>query len=177
MRRDRRDRNEAIGFAAVAILAILLGACTLEFPGDSTIVNTATNAVTQPSPVPSGSPSPGTTGCPGAAVVASIRVNPFGYDCPSGTPPNNSSGLLPVGCTAAVTATPKDIRGVDVPAELHGPDITWAILAGAQFIQVTDDPNERFNKNVLGVSAPGEFVLQASLCGKSGAWVGRTVAP
>jgi hypothetical protein len=171
-----RDRNEAHYTVALVVVAILLGvACTIELPGDSTTINTATNNATDFTP-PVASPTPPLTGCPAPEVVASVRVNPFGYDCPDGIPaPNNSSGLLPVGCTAAVTATPKDIRGNDVPAELHGPDITWAILAGAQYIQVTDDPNEAFNKNVLGLSAPGEFVLQATVCGKSGAWVGRTV--
>lgn len=171
-----RDRDEAVYTAAVAIMAILLGACDLNLPGSTTTINTATNNQSQPAPAPVGSPSPAPGTCAGAAIIALVRVNPFGYDCPDGVPePSNNSGLLPVGCTARVTATPKDIRGNDVPAEVHGPDIGWSIIAGSQYIQVTDDPFENFNKNVMGLSGPGEFVLQATVCGRSGVWAGRTV--
>lgn len=155
----------------VALSLAVLAAC------NTYNLTTNTNTNGQPGGSASPSPGPGSGGsCPGAALIASIRVNPFGYDCPSGvTKPNNSSGLLPVGCTAAVTATPKDAAGVDVPASLHGTDIAWSVVSGGIYIEVTSDPNQTFNKNVKGLSAPGEFNLQATVCGKSGAWVGRTI--
>jgi hypothetical protein len=162
----------------IVLLALALAAlaCDLNLPGSSTTINTntATNTNGQ-NPTASPSPSPAPGSCAGAAIINTVRVNPFGYDCPAGIPkPSNSSGLLPVGCTAAVTATPKDFAGNDVPAELHGTEILWVVETGGQFIQVTSDPNEAFNKNVLGVAGPGEFVLAATVCGKRGAWVGRT---
>lgn len=164
--------------ALMAVVVIVATVACIELPGSNTTVITNTNTNNQGNqPSPGASPSPGAGGsCPGASLIAKVRVNPFGMECPEGTPkPNNSSGLLPVGCTAAVTATPKDQFGTDVPAELHGPDITWRIVSGSQYIQVTPDPNQDFNRNVTGLSAPGEFILEATVCGKAGAWEGRTV--
>lgn len=119
---------------------------------------------------PSGPSAPGCE-----AMVKSIRVNPFGYDCNDVDAPNNSSGLLPLGCTARVTATPKDATGRDVPDTVHGPNISWAITFGGSHIEVVDDPSQAFNKNVRAVSL-GEFSLQATVCGITGAWNGRVVA-
>lgn len=178
VRARRRVALVRHGAYALALAALAtLPACDISTGSNPTyITNTATN--NQPNGNnggPTASPSPGGGACPGSAIIAKIRVNPFGYDCPDGVPkPNNNSGLLPVGCTAAVTATPKDQFGNDVPAELHGTEITWRIVAGSEFITVTSDPNEAFNKNVFGKSGPGEFVLEATVCGKSGAWEGRT---
>ncbi len=147
---------------------------TAPTPQGNQVVNVIVNVgTTQPSPSPS--PSPAAGACvPG--VVEFVRVNPFGYDgCPS-SPPANSSGLLPAGCTAHVTATPKDRNGTDVPASIHGTQIIWSTVLGADRITVTDDPTQPFNKNVQKVasSAPGEFSLQATICGITGAWNGRT---
>lgn len=163
-----RNRNIVLGLAALVAL-LGLGACGDVYVGGDQI----TNNIGLPSP--SASPSPGSGSCPVAGVIASIRVNPFGYQCPAGTPvPNNSSGVLPIGCTAVVTATPKDVAGRDVPDNVHGPNITWSTESGASFIDVTDWPGNAFNKNVAGRS-PGEFRLTASLCGITGAWNGRVV--
>jgi hypothetical protein len=162
-------------YAALIVLALSMVACDLNLPGSSTIINTATNN-NAPPPTPGASPSPAAGSCPGAALVDHVRVNPFGYDCSGNQAPPNSSGLLPMGCIAAVTATPKDAQGNDVPSDLHGPSITWSVTIGGSYIQVTDDPLQPFNKNVRAVSAPGEFQLAATVCGKTGAWNGRTVA-
>jgi len=124
---------------------------------------------------PTASSSPGGTaaGCPVVGVIQSLRVNPFGYTCPSGTPtPNNSSGVLPIGCSAAVTATPKDAAGNDVPANVHGQGIVWSVPFGAGLVNVSDRDGNVFNKNVTTVpgAAPGGFRLEATICGVVGAW-------
>lgn len=164
--------------AGFVLLCLISVSCQLPGSGDdTTIINTATNNNTPTQlPTPGASPSPSPGSCPGAALVDHVRVNPFGYDCGGNQAPPNSSGLLPMGCIAAVTATPKDAQGNDVPSDLHGPNITWSVTIGGSYIQVTDDPLQPFNKNVRAVSAPGEFQLMATVCGKSGAWNGRTVA-
>lgn len=172
-------KTGVVGAGFVLLCLISFAACTLPGGGDeTTIVNTATNNNSVPTgpAMPAASPSPAPGTCLAPELIDSVRVNPFGYDCPDGVPkPTNSSGLLPMGCIAAVTATPKKADGTDVPAELHGTAISWSIPIGAQYVQVTDDPIQPFNKNVTAVSAPGEFQLAATVCGKTGAWNGRTV--
>lgn len=145
----------------VVLLALMLGCQTVTVIDDESQRNGGSN--------PSG---PSTPGC--EAAVKSVRVNPFGYDCEDTDAPNNSSGLLPLGCTARVTATPKDATGRDVPDTVHGPNIGWAVSFGGSHIEVVDDPSQAFNKNVRAVSV-GEFSLTATVCGVSGAWNGRVV--
>jgi hypothetical protein len=143
-------------------------------PQGNQVVNVNVNVGTV-APSPNPSPSAGPGGCtPG--VVEFVRVGPFGYDGCPGAPPANSSGLLPAGCVAHVTATPKDRNGLDVPASLHGTQVVWSVVVGSDRITVTEDPTQNFNRNVQKTpsSAPGEFSLQATVCGVTGAWNGRT---
>jgi hypothetical protein len=137
--------------------------------------DTIIQSVTLPSS--GGSPSPGASptspGC--EAAVKSVRVNPFGYSCDDGVDkPANSSGLLPLGCTAHVTATPKDQTGKDVPDTVHGPIAGWSVSFGGSHVEVTPDPNQPFNVNVRATSV-GEFSLETSVCNVRGAWAGRVV--
>lgn len=120
-----------------------------------------------------GPSGPSAPGC--EAMVKTVRVNPFGYDCEDADAPNNSSGLLPLTCTARVTATPKDATGRDVPDTVHGPNITWSLPFGGSHVEVNDDPSQPFNKNVRAVSV-GEFSIEATVCGVVGRWNGRVVA-
>jgi hypothetical protein len=113
---------------------------------------------------------PNLPGC--EAAVQTVRVNPFGYGCSGGDEPANSSGVLPLNCTARVTATPKGPGGIDVPDTIHGPNITWFIKSGASHIMVLDDPTQPFNKNVRGLSV-GPFELAATVCNVTGVWSGQ----
>lgn len=177
-----RERLAGLGMVAlgavVIALVVVLTACV---PGPTQPTNTNQNQTTTiffgSGPSPSPSPSPAAS-C--ASAVKSVRVNPFGekWDCPAGVvkPPNNA-GVLPLGCTAPVTATPKGDPAQfppngDVPAEIHGPSIAWALTSGSDHIRVTDDPTQPFNKNVTALSV-GEFRLEATVCGVTGAWLGR----
>jgi hypothetical protein len=173
-------KNLALAF--IAALVLVVGTACFDLPGsggDTTIVNTATNnngptAV----PTPGASPSPSAGSCPGAAIIASIRVNPFGYECAAGIPePNNNSGLLPVGCEARLTATPKRADGTDVPADLHGTEIVWGSPIGTQYIQTRPDSENTFNRYVRAVTGPGQISVPATVCGKTGAWEAQVTVP
>lgn len=163
--------RKLMAFAAIMIAVVGLAACGDTYNGGDVV----TNNIILGQNGPTTDPSPA-SGCPVAGVIDSIRVNPFGYDCQSGVPrPANSSGLLPVGCVARVTATPKDSGGNDVPANVHGQGIVWATTFGASLVQVDDDPSNSFNKNVTARSGvtSGEFRIEATVCGKTGSWNGR----
>lgn len=148
----------------MAVLAVgLLGpvACSNEDPAPTTptsivIVNNNTNNNGNPG---GGSPSPGAGSC---AAVATVRVNPFGIRCPSGTPtPRNGEGILPLACLADLTATPKDSSGTDVPAAIHGQNIVWSVIVGAERIRLVDESNP-FNKTIVPVSV-GPVTIEATV--------------
>lgn len=162
-------------------IAVLLAVVSLSFACDEApptapnITNINQNTVILNPGSPDASPSPG--GQCVREAVDSVRVNPFGYEGCPGQRPSNSSGLLPAGCTARVTATPKGPTGQDTPSSLHGTQIVWSVTSGAALIEVTDNPEQPFNKNVRarqGVTS-GEFQLTATVCGVTGGWNGRVV--
>ena len=138
--------------------------------------------VATPSPaptLPSPSPRPSATPTPPLPnnTIDSIRVGFFGINCGQGVPvPRNGERILPRGCRGYVTATPKDVNNDDVPAHIHGPDIEWFVLDGADKIDV-QAPTFRsdFNKDVVGV-AEGSFYLCATVRNVTGC-LGGTVVP
>ena len=128
------------------------------------------NNVTVPSPSPTPRSLPPST-------IDHIRVGFFGINCGQGVPvPRNGERILPRGCRGYVTATPKDVNVDDVPLAIHGPDIEWFILEGADKIDV-QAPTFRsdFNKDVVGVSE-GSFYLCATVREVTGC-LGGTVVP
>lgn len=177
-----RHLRPTFTMAAAVALALGLTSCD-EPPAAPTPVQPPAVTVTQivnvgQVPGPGTNPSPAPTNCVPEAID-SVRVNPFGYACPAGvTPPRNGSGEVPANCTAIFTATPKRPDGTDVPAALHGSNITWAVPIGSERVQLTDFGDQPFNKNVTvrPGSAPGEVQITATVCGKTGAWIGRTTA-
>jgi hypothetical protein len=103
-----------------------------------------------------------------------IRVGFFGFNCPASiTPPRNGEGILPVACRGLVTATPKDSRGDDIPADVHGPNIHWSLDAGGS-ATMSDSKMSTFNKNLDGVR-PGSFSLCATVKGVTGCLNGSVV--
>ena len=108
-------------------------------------------------------------------VIDSIRVAFYGIRCADGqTPPNNATGKLPIGCSGFVTATPKNRENRDVPPAVHGPNITWVLKDGGQFIDLHDDPDQDFNKTLIGRSK-GHFTLCATLKGVEGCLHGEVI--
>lgn len=163
----REQRGMGLGaLFAVALVAMAGAGCgLLKTPtGGTTVIVTNTTTQTQGG-TPGASPSPGPAP---AGAIASVRVGTFGYDCPSGTAtPNNSSGVVPIGCTASVTATPKDATGADVPAAVHGPVIAWTVNAVPSSAASVTEPGEAFNRDVHGLAA-GVVHLSATVQGVTG---------
>lgn len=136
---------------------------------------------TPPPPTATSSPAPASTAAPTATTVspeleiAYIRVGFFGIRCLNGKePPHQSLKQLPVGCKGAVTATPKNAAGRDVPLSVHGPDIDWRLDSGASVVDVRDHPTEAFNKDVIGLET-GKFSLCATIAGVLGCLDGLVI--
>jgi hypothetical protein len=79
--------------------------------------------------------------------IASLLVRAYGYRCEAGVkaPDNGSDIILPIGCGAQVTATPKDEFGLNVPEEIHGKEITWFYTDGADLMYCEPWKDEPFN--------------------------------
>lgn len=125
----------------------------------------APNPTPNPTPVPAATPTP----APNRGPIDSIRVGFFGIECKNGKPkPRNGERRLPVGCIGFVTATPKDRNNIDVPANVHGPNIEWRLMWGNGTVEVKKPTfASDFNKDVLGLR-PGEFSLCATVKGVEG---------
>jgi len=129
----------------------------------------ATNPTPAPTPAATPAPTPAATPAPDRGPIDSIRVGFFGISCKNGKPtPRNGERRLPSGCTGYVTATPKDKNNIDVPARVHGPEISWNLMWGNGTVEVKKPtfPSD-FNKDVLGLR-PGEFSLCATVKGVEG---------
>ena len=128
-----------------------------------------------PSPRPSATPTPAPAELP-PSTIDSIRVGFFGINCGRGVPvPRNGEKILPRGCRGYVTASPKDKNGHDVPLAIHGPDIEWFVLDGADKIDV-EAPTfaSDFNKDIVGVRE-GSFGLCATVREVTGCLMGTVV--
>jgi hypothetical protein len=170
---------------AAALCAAAMAACSSsENPSASSGTPSAgasvpaTNVAVEPSPSPSPVPTPFPEVTPdptGPANIAYIRVAFYGISCQNGKgKPKNGEKLLPTGCTGYVTATPKQGNGVDVKPKDHGPNIYWMLRAGDDMVRVIDDPDQPFNKLLLGVE-PGGFALCAVVRGVEGCLNGNVI--
>jgi hypothetical protein len=82
-------------------------------------------------------------------------------------------GRLPVVCTGYVTATPKDRSGLNVPAFIHGPDISWELRQGEG--RVAPRPLAVPFNYALGARAVGNFSFCATVQGVTGCLDGRVI--
>mgnify|MGYP001568307260 CR=1 FL=1 len=138
---------------------------TVTVNGDGSVnVNGCGNVtVTNPSP----SPSPGAAG---DNVVASFAVFCYGFSTPEGQPePNHNLCALPVGYpNIAVTASPKNAKGIDISAPgdiTSAAIIDWTIAAiPANGATLTVNGANRFNATVTPASprVAASFVLTAT---------------
>lgn len=165
----RSQSDPGISWALVAAMA-LLGGCQFAW-------QQSTNGATplpSPSPTPSPSPSASAAACKPADTV---RVGFFGFDCSPGvTPPSNGAGVLPLGCTGAITATPK-VGGDDQPSRDHeGVQPAWRVASGDGFVSLVSLDENPFNRRAvpLAVTPAGAVVsVEASVCGVTGAMTFR----
>jgi hypothetical protein len=111
-------------------------------------------------------------------VIAQVRVGFYGIRCGEDqTAPRNGDGILPMGCTGFVTATPKTRDGRDVASGIHGATITWKLLVGEgeRVVKVDDVPDQPFNK-IVYPEGNGYFTLCATVRSMEGC-VAATVVP
>lgn len=107
-------------------------------------------------------------------AISYIRVAFFGIGCPPGVEaPPLPLGRLPMGCSGAVTATPKDKSGLNVPAFIHGPDIKWEFESGEWAVAAR--PVEVPFNYVLTAREVGNFSFCATIKGVTGCLKGRVI--
>ncbi len=153
-------RLSIVGLAFAAIVTMV--ACEGFLSPSTTVVTNQTQ--NEPGDGGSGGSGGAPLACQGA--VASVVIEQVAF-----TPCDASGGVVTVGCSGKITATPKNRDGSNVPEAVHGPEIDWNVEFGSQFLRIDDDANP-FNKNVEGV-LPGEFRVSATVCGVTGSWGGR----
>lgn len=180
----RRRRGSGIwnplhwfGVVAMAALVVVLQvACTptqpTQPPNITVIAGNGNGNISNPGG-PS-SPAPGSNG-----AIATVKVGAFGITCPGSVKLPSSDRTIPVGCSMAVTCSPKDVNGVLVSPAVTGPspDFFDAVTGKGNVVRVSAWDNEPFNVNVVGVNA-GAFALSCISKGvKSDTWAGDVVAP
>lgn len=111
-------------------------------------------------------------------IIDHVRVGFFGFRCSDGiTPPRNGENRLPVGCSGNVTATPKNYRGEDVDARIHGDRIDWRLEQDhAGIVRMDDFPGVDFNKTLTGLEK-GHFTVCAEVRGVTGCLHGEVTEP
>lgn len=116
---------------------------------------------------PSKDPQNGTS-----TTFKTVRVGIFAQSCPSGgSVPDNAQNTIIVGCTATLTATPKDDNGTDVVL----PDsvwktlgVSWSVLGSScADIDASFGNSNPFNRQVKGVAA-GTCTVCATVQGITG---------
>jgi hypothetical protein len=107
-------------------------------------------------------------------LIAKVYVIFFNFRCPPGAS-EPAYNKLPVGCMAALTATPKDKNENKLPDTVHGPDIDWDLRWGSDVVDVDPDPNQPFNKFLYTKGVTGEFSLCASVQGVKGCLNGTVI--
>lgn len=95
-------------------------------------------------------------------VIANVPIFIYGMQCPGYEPQRPYNKQIPVGCTALITATPKDRNGNDVDPRIHGSQIHWDLREGKDKVRLDDFPDVPFNKKVVG-REEGDFILCAVL--------------
>ena len=148
-------------FGLIAVLASV--GCNPATPSDPSsiyISNTNTN-------IQNGAPSPA-PGVNGALPAGStVRIEIFGASCPNGANPRPNPGELKVGCSLAVTATPKGPDGQNLTPDVHGPNCAWAVAVGSNVLRVVEDGAQPFNATVLA-TATGTGAITAVVKGTTG---------
>jgi hypothetical protein len=86
-------------------------------------------------------------------VVDRVRVGFYGIRCEGDRkPPRNGEGLLPMGCTGYVTATPKKADDTDVDPRVHGSEIEWQLISLGGRVTLAEYADIPFNKVVKAYS-------------------------
>lgn len=115
-------------------------------------------------PIPTGSPSPGT------GTITRVAISSFGEEGPN--PPIPDTATVRLGNRERITCTPKMTgpsgNEIDAPPSVHGsaPDV-FALTSGSGTIATFDqDDGEPFNGSLKGIAA-GTATLKCSVKGVS----------
>jgi hypothetical protein len=100
-------------------------------------------------------------------AVARIFVGIYRFRCDAGVvPPPTYANILPIGCDALITMTPKDINGEKLPYWLHSLNPEFWVRNGEFSVIVLGDlPGEPFNKWIYPKGL-GPFSICAAVDGK-----------
>jgi len=147
---------------AFGLLALLSFGCNPTPNDPSTIYISNVNTNTQ-----GGQPSPPPDASGALPAGSVVKIEIFGASCPSGANPRPNPGELKLGCSLAVTATPKGPDGANLPATVHGPNCAWAVPVGSAALRVVEDGSQPFNATVLA-TAIGQGVVSAVVKGTTG---------
>jgi len=143
-------------------LIVVLVACLNTYVGGPSQVNQQfTGGGSTPSPSPAGSSN-----------VASVKIGEFGEKCPAGKEPAEAiARQLRVGCTSAITCTPKDAAGKEIPHEIPPHLDAFLAISGNQYVKVSESgEGGGFNLDVYGVD-PGIAIFICKVAGvSSDAW-------
>lgn len=167
-------KNQKGARLLAALVCVAAVGCTIGDQVGPTQVVTISQPTPSPTPLPTASPSPGSSAIPPGSYV---RVGMFSCSCPSGKACSpNGAATLQVGCTAQITATPKDASGTDLPAAVHGPSIAWSFVGQGSIVRCAEWANERFNAECVALAA-GSAGISASVPGIAPGSLTLTVIP
>jgi hypothetical protein len=110
-------------------------------------------------------------------LVSFVWVGYWAIECNAPTvAPSLAEKILPTQCDGWITATPKLKNGRDVPAWVHGNEVTWHVREGASLVSVDDDHKfgNPFNKVLRPQGGVGIFSVCATVLGKQGCLNSRT---
>jgi hypothetical protein len=164
--------------AIVAMAVLMLGACTpvqptpVPQPNGGTNVNVVVNVGNGTVP----SPAPGA----GSAKPKIVKVTQFGEACPSGTSPSGQDRAVRIGCSKALTCSPKceqtDGTLLDCNVGSQTPD-EFRAFSGAEHISFTaSSSNPAFNRDARGISS-GLVLIDCTFAGVRSEPFDLTVVP
>jgi hypothetical protein len=164
--------------AIVAMAMLVLGACTpvqptpVPQPNGGTNVNVVVNVGNGTVP----SPAPGA----GGAKPKLVKVTQFGETCPTGTSPSGQDRAVRIGCSKALTCTPKceQTDGTLLDCNVGGqtPD-EFRAFSGAEHISFTaSTSNPAFNRDARGISS-GLVLIDCTFAGIRSEPFDLTVVP
>lgn len=157
-----------LGIAALSLVVVSCGDQTFNYFAPSQVVNQQ-----GPNPNPSASPSPGT------GVVRTVRIGEFGEQCPAGSglqPAEAAPRQVRAGCTSAVTCTPLDAQGRQIPAQIPPRLDSFGVVAGEDNVIVEPFEDNAYNVSVFGRRANTTATLRCVVEGvPSPDWVIQVV--
>lgn len=113
------------------------------------------------------SPSPGTVTGPFPRPDY-VKITQFGETCPIGIEPSGIDRSVRIGCSKALTLSPKcrQVSGpdIDCPVPPGAEPSEFKVIAGADHIAFSDSASSKFNRDAKGVTE-GQAIITGSYGG------------